>query len=308
MAMGKLVQPPCDTSLLGVARGALEHFGIACTAAEAFAISGHAFVVNVHEDLCPSGPYCWNQAPFRRLLGNLGLAMSPIGMLPPDAPAREKAALEATVRQAMEAGAVCSLLHLDNQLLLGSDDAGFLLAQPWGDAIASTPARLSASTWAECRGGPPVGFFRLAPCAATFADGVGASAIFEALDFAVSLWRTPERWVEEGYALGEGAYDNWLAALDSGRGDQHGAWWNGVVWAECRERAGDFFQHLAAADFPGPIDQEQARRLAIDYRGLARLLYRAADRTAPAAAKRQFVAEARALDAQCVANLAALRH
>lgn len=307
MAVGKLAQPPCDTSLMGVARGALDHFGIACTAAEAFAISGHAFVVNVHEELCPSGPYCWDQGPFRKLLGHLGLAMTPIGTLPPDAPSAEKADLETAVRQAMDEGALCSLLHLDNQLLLGSDDDGFLLAQPWGGAIASTPARLSSSTWTECQGGPPVAFFKLAPCAATFADGVGAGAIFEALDFAVSLWREPERWAEERYGLGERAYDNWLAALDLGRGDEHGAWWNGVVWAECREQAGDFFQRLAAADFPGPIDQERARRLAIDYRALARLLYRAADRTAPPAAKRQFVAQAQALDAQCVANLAALR-
>ena len=233
--------------------------------------------------------------------------MTPIGALAPDAPSAEKVNLEAIVRQAMAEGAVCSLLHLDNQLLLGADDDGFLLAQPWGDAVASTPARLSTSSWAECQGGPPVAFFKLAPCAATFADGVGASATFEALEFAVSLWQAPERLAEEGYALGERAYDNWLAALDAGHGDEHGAWWNGVVWAECRERAGGFFQHLAAADFPGPIDQERARRLAIDYRALARLLYRAADKTAPVAAKRQFVAEARALDAQCVANLAVLR-
>ena len=300
-------QPPYDTSLMGVAKGALEHFGVACTKAEAFVLAGHAFVINIHEALCPSGPYCWDQAPCRELLKDLGLAMTPLGMAHANAPAADKEALEGTVREAMASGALCSLLHLDNQLLLGHDDAGFVLAQPWGGAIESTPPRLTFGTWAECANGPPVAFFKLAPCPATFSEGVGPAAIHAALDYALALWRESERHAEPGYALGEGAYDHWLAALDAGHGDEHGNWWNGVVWAECREQAGDFFQRLAAAEFPGPIDQTAAKQLAIDYRALSRLLYRAADKTATVEAKRQFVAEAKALDAECMAKIAALR-
>ena len=306
MAGTPLQQPPYDTSLMGVAKGALEHFGIACTKAEAFVLAGHAFVINIHEALCPSGPYCWDQAPCHRLLGNLGLAMTPLGMASASAPAAEKAALEAAVREAMASGALCSLLHLDNQLLLGHDDDRFALAQPWGGEVESTPARLTFGSWAECRNGPPVAFYKLAPCPATFSEGVGPAAIFAALDYALALWREPEQ-AEEHYALGEGAYDHWLAALDAGHGDEHGNWWNGVVWAECRQQAGDFFQHLAAAEFPGPIDQTAAKRLAIDYRALSRLLYRAADKTATVAAKRQFVADAKALDAECMARIGTLR-
>ena len=307
MATAKLQQPPYDTSLMGVAHAALEHFGVACTKAEAFVVSGHAFVVNIHEELCPSGPYCWDQAPWRDLVQHLGLDVTPLGMLPPNAEATDKAVLEVAVREALDEEALCSLLNLDNQLVLGADDEGFLLAQPWGGKIESTPARLTFGSWAECRHGPPVAFFKLAPCTATFAEGVGPAAIFAALDFALALWGEPARYAERGYGLGERAYDNWLAALDAKAGDAHGNWWNGVVWGECREQAGDFFQRLAAAEFPGPIDQNVARQLAIDYRALARLLYRAADKTAPNAAKRQFVAEAKTLDTKCMAAIATLR-
>ena len=81
-----------------------------------------------------------------------------------------------------------------------------------------------------------------------------------------------------------------------------------MVWAECRERAGDYFQDLAAAEFPGPIDQRQARELAVDYRALARLLYRVSDKTASAEAKRGFVEQARVLDERCVERIAEIRH
>ena len=107
--------------------------------------------------------------------------------------------------------------------------------------------------------------------------------------------------------MGPDAYANWIAAIDAGHGDDHGNWWNGMVWAECREQAGDYFQSLAAAEFPGAIDQQQARLLALGYRKAAKLLYRAADKTADAAAKRRFVLEARDAEADCIAGMEKLR-
>ena len=161
MRVAELEQPPYDTSLMGVVKGALDHYGIDTSPGEAFVVSGHAFVINIHEELCPSGPYCWNIETFSKLLSNLGLRMETLGMLLPAAStAEEKRALETKVREAMDEDAVCSLLHLDNQLLLGYDDAGFTPAQPWGDALDSTPGRLSFGTWEEYKVGPPITFFK----------------------------------------------------------------------------------------------------------------------------------------------------
>ena len=304
MRTADLQQPPYDTSLMGVVKGALDHYGIDCAPGKAFVESGHAFVMNIHPELCPSGPYVWDYRRFFELLRNLGLAIRQIGMAMSNADSDEKAALEAKVRAALDGGAVCSLLHLDNQLVLGYDDAGFAMAQPWGDAVATTPAQLSYGSWREYQFGPPLMFFQFSRCEPP--AGAEARATLDALDFGLELWREPESYTEPPYGLGANAYANWIAALDSGNGDEHGNWWNGVVWAECRKRAGDYFQDLAAADFPGPIDQEQARHLAIGYRAVARLLYRAADKTAAAAAKRGFVTEARDVEASCVERIAEL--
>ena len=300
MAISGLQQPPHNTSMMGVVAGALDGFGLDVSASEAFALSGHAFVINVHEELCPSGPYCWDGTRFFERLPSLGIRVERLGMALPNAPADEKAALEEAVRGALARGSICSLLHLDNQLVLGQDADGFLLARPWGE-VDSTPPRLTFGSWSEYQMGPPLTFFEFQRCGE--ANTKARKAVFAALDLALALWREPGRFAETGYGVGPDAYANWLAAIDAGHGDEHGNWWNGVVWAECRQQAGDYFQSLAAADFPGPLDQEQARHLAIGYRNAAKLLHRASDKTAQAEAKRGFVAEARDIEAGCVERI-----
>lgn len=305
-----LEQPPCDTSLLGVARGAMAALGAraangqSASLHETFALSGHAFVINIHEALCPSGPYCWNFRRAWRLLANVGLAVTELGTAAPaNTGLAERRRLEAAVREAMAGGSVCAVLGLDHQLIRGQDDAGFALAQPWGDAVRSTPPRLTFGTWAEFLAGPPITFYKVAARAP--AAG-GRAALEAALGFALETWRQPRAHTERGYGMGDAAYRNWLEALDAGRADPHGVWWNAVVWGECRERAADYFQHIAADPMSGPVDANAARRLAKDYRTLARLLYRASDKTASNAAKRGFVAEARQVDGECAARLEAI--
>lgn len=299
-----LVQPPYDTSLVGVVKGALDYYGVDTTPAETFVLSGHAFAINIHEELCPSGPYCWDQDRFRDLLPNLGIRMVELGMVMPTAGTADRERLAERVRSELDDGNVCSVLNLDHQLVVGYDDTGFDLALPWGEgAVGSTPSRLTFGTWQEFVSGPPVAFFRFDPTPRRSAS----TATRSVLDFAVDIWRCPEQFAESPYGTGDLAYRNWLLGIDAGHGGSHGNWWNAVVWGECRERAGDYFQALAAAEFPGAIDQRKARDLAVDYRTLSRLLYRASDKTASVADKRRFVEQARDLDAACVERIAELR-
>ena len=44
--------------------------------------------------------------------------------------------------------------------------------------------------------------------------------------------------------MGDGAYGNWIAAVERGLGSSHGHWWNGMVWSECRQKAAEFFGEL----------------------------------------------------------------
>ena len=293
-----LEQPPYHTTMMGVVKGALDYYGIARTPGEAFVLSGHALLMNVHEELCPSGPYLWRHDRFFELLANLGLAMRNAGSLTPTADPARRAALEERLRGALDTGVVCSLLNMEHQLLLGYDGDGFTLAQPWGPDRAMTPARLSFGSWREFRDGPPVTFFTLTTCPTR-----PESAVSDAMEFALDLWRHPERYTEAPYAVGAGAYDTWLHALDGGHGDGVGNWWNALVWAECRARAADYLQDLAGEDSPEPFADGAARWMAPRYRSVSDLLTRAADKTASAVEKRRLIAEARAVEASCIDRL-----
>ena len=305
MRIADLQQPPCNASLMGVVKGTLDHYGLGSSEAEAFVLSGHAFVINIHEELCPSGPYCWRNFRFVELLRNLGLRLEELATVPPNAGRADRERVEKLVRDCLDQGALCSVLNLDHQLALGYDDGGFILAQPWGEPGAdTTPARMSFGTWQEYGFGPPTTFFRLTHDERR----PDATAVDAALDFAVDAWRAPAQFAEEGYGFGADAYGNWLSAIDAGHAGEHGNWWNAVVWGECRERAGDYFQAIAASEYGGGVDQQLARELAVDYRALAKLLLRASDKSATDADKRRFVAEARDLDAGCTERIAARAH
>ena len=302
MRVEGLQQAPYSTSMMGVVKGALDYYGIQCTAGAAFVLSGHAFVINIHEALCPSGPYCWSFDRFFSLLRNLGIEVQALGTLMPDADPGEKARLEARLRDELDRGAVCSLLNLDNQLLTGYDDNGFDMAEPWCGNVASTPPRLSFGTWREYRAGPPLTFFKFAPCQAA-----SDSPICDALDFALDLWERPEHFAAPDYGLGARAYGNWIGAIDAGHGSDHGNWWNGVVWGECRERATDYFQELAGAEAPGPVPREQAGWLETEYRTIARLLQMASDKTRSASDKRSHLERAAAHESGCIDRISEIR-
>ena len=300
MVVEGLAQPPLDTSMLGVVQGAMRHFGVESTEAEAFFLSGHAFVINIHDELCPSGPYVWNWDGFFELLPNAGIRMAHLASLMPGASASERAQAEAQVREAMAQGAVCSLVNLDHQLILGHDEEGFVLAQPWSPNVDSTPGRLTYGTWTEFETGPPVTFFRLDAC-----DVPCEQPLEEALAYAVDLWEHPGRHTHEPYAVGDGAYEKWLAALDRGPEDEHGNWWNAVVWAECRQHAAEQFAAIAKAHArDAPISSASAEWLAGQYRELERRLRAASDREAPVADKRLHVAQARKIDGACIDRIA----
>ena len=294
-----LKQPPYNTTMMGVVMGALDYYGISRTPGEAFVLSGHAFVMNVHEELCPSGPYLWRYDRFFELLTNLGLAMQNAGTLTAMADPARRAALEERLRRAIDAGAVCSLLNMEHQLLLGYDGDGFMLAQPWGPDCSMTPARLSFGTWREFRDGPPVTFFRLTTCSPR-----PESAVSDAMDFALDLWRHPARYTEAPYAAGAGAYDTWLDAIDGGHGDGVGNWWNALVWAECRARAADYLQDLSDDDAPEPFGDGATRWFAARYRVVSDLLNRAADKSASVDDRRRLISEAHGVEASCIDRLA----
>jgi len=295
MQLDGLRQPPNATTLMGVLIGVLRYHGAEASDAAAYGGSGHAFLVNVHEQLCPSGPYVWKHDWFQPLVRNLGVERTDLGFFGPEPVGDERATVEAALRAALDNGRPCALVNLENQLICGYDDARFLLAQPWDCTPDITPETLTFGTWSEFGSECHASFYTFDQCERAD-DRVIAR---DALRAAVELFRDPEKHSVRGYRHGAGAYDNWLAAIEE-HGRSHGNWWNATVWAECREMAGAWFEELAGT-VPGIAGP--ARELAAAYRDLSTVLTRVADKDLPPAKKLPLVAEAKALEDSAVATV-----
>jgi len=291
-----LEQSATNTTLLGVVAGAARYFGLNVDEVDLFGLTGHAFVINIHEEICPSSPYIWNIEPFFANARNVGPDCEMLGCYSRQSPYDERAKLEARLRATLDAGNPCSLEHLEHQLITGYDDEGFDTARPWPNEVVRP--RLTSGTWDELDPNVPVLFFTWSKCDPATRE----AAIDAALRYAIDLWDNPRLHECDHYGIGPNAYANWLAAIDAGHGGSHGNWWSATVWAECRRMAGAFVERVGKDRAGG----DAWSALSAEYRTIADLLARAAPKDLPALEKRAVVAEAFDRDRAAVEALRSL--
>jgi hypothetical protein len=272
MNLANLKQPSFNVTLMGVIRGVLDFYGIKTTDAMAYAGSGHAFLINVHEVICPSGPYVWNYDGFIRLLRNLGLETIDLGFIHSGNTAAERDPLEKTVRQHLDQNTPCSFCNMENQIIVGYEADHFLLTQPWSCVTDITPLTLTFGTWSEFGKEIHASFFAFKKITAATENKV----IRDSLEYAVDLFANPGKYSVPKYGIAALAYDNWVKGVEQGHGKTHGNWWNGTVWAECRSRAADYFAEIAGK-VPAKASAS-ARDLSAAYREIASGLERISDK------------------------------
>lgn len=302
MLLQTLSQPCNNSTLLGCVSGAAKHYGLPVSPAMLCGLSGHAWLINIHRQLCPSGPYCWDRAPFFKLLANAGLATEPLGFFWTEGGAMPRAELEQRLRGAVDEGLACYLVNMEYQLILGYDETGFVTAQPWAPHVDFPPKHLTFETWSELGSEIHIDFYITRP---TPAKELGA-AIAESFDQARGMWSEAAdgTTAASDYGLGPRGYDYWIQAVRDGHGDSHGNWWNGTVYAECRDHAagylrevGNLYPHAAAV----------ANELAEGYARVSEWLKRAADKALPADDKIAILTQAAALERDLVTGLAGVR-
>jgi hypothetical protein len=300
MKLENLSQGRLNTTLMGVVKAVLDYYHLDSSEAWAFGGSGHAFLINIHEQLCPSGPYCWKYDGFRKLLRNLGLEMTDLGFFHAQSTPEERAAVEQKLKQRLDSDDPCSLVNLEHQVISGYDDKAFFTAQPWGDCCGGfPPATLTFGTWPEFKDEIHVNFFtfrKLAPVD-------DRTVVRDSLRYALDLFRYPEKHSLEHYGIGPDAYDNWLRAVAAGHGTSHGNWWNGTVWAECRAMASNYFAEVGQkfGTVAGP-----ARELSTAYREIADLLSKISDKSMDPGGKTTLLADLKDKEGRAVKQVESL--
>lgn len=231
-----LSQPSLNATFMGVILGTAQHFNTGLTGAEYYAESGYAFAVNIHPDLCPSGPYCWNHVPILNALRQLGIDG---GRLEFDAFANtfeDRCAIAERVQAGFKQGVV-SMEGLEHQLIVECDSENMTFAMPWTEAIDSCMRELSWETWCSQKEPPPFGFYRFS------ASDVAPKEqrVLQAIKVALAVYDSPSEFEIEDYKFGPNAYAQWCDALQNPESDKHGQWWNCTVWSECRRFAAEYY-------------------------------------------------------------------
>lgn len=287
---------PFNTSMMGVIQGVSEYFGYAHSDAFLFGGSGHAFLVNIHEQICPSGPYVWNYSAFFRLLQNMGLKMNDLGFFASDTPENKRGELERIIKKHLDEGNPCSVVNMDNQIVYGYDEEALQLVQPWGPDCPLTPATLTNSNWNEFGERFHASFFTFER--SEIADQ--QKIIKDSIEHAVDLFENPEHYQCNGYRIGLNAYEIWTAAVEE-HGSSHGNWWNGAVWSECRSKASEYMKEIA------DILPEEAGSIASDlskhYAATAMLLQKVSDKGLDSEVKKECIAQVKGLEKEAVADL-----
>ncbi|MFB3881377.1 MAG: DUF3795 domain-containing protein [Armatimonadota bacterium] len=256
---GKTVRVPMQVpyqqgriSWVAATTACLKALGVECDAVDVAGHSGYAFLLNICEGLGPCGPTNFDMG---RLLGGVhSLGRSTLVFKGGQAAAvrEELRAAQEIVEREIAAGRPCVLYGLGSfaefGVAVGLQDGAYLAA---GRSDPVSPENVASS---------PGAAFVLAFPTALQVDPVQADrqAIVHALEMLRSgTSKNPVSLVR--MATGQDAYDEWIAALDSGTIGPHGGY-NAQIWAEAKRYARDFAARLAVRNqsIQGPLRQAAA--------------------------------------------------
>ena len=224
---------PRWVSHLGCVKGCLDYLGADISWAWLYGGTGHAFIINVHEAVCPSGPTAWNYEMLFRLGLNLGWKVSCVFASREDADFSEKQTKAwVHVCNSLDENTPCYGWELripEFYIIYGVDDDGYYYSGP-GCEAGEGP-----KPWTEV-GNTGIGILEIMGLR-RHEPADDAKVVRDALSFALEHAKPRNRWTLSGYSSGPKAFDVWANALEQGEAGCFGHGYNAAVWAECRGEA-----------------------------------------------------------------------
>ena len=230
---------PFWTSYIGCIMGCLEYLGINISSEWVFGGSGYAFIINIHETVCPSGPTAWIREPVNILGRNLGYELIGVhsNKYASDYYEKKKVAWN-MIRNAIDNNYPCFGWEIDippeYYVIYGYDEIGYYYSgpnciygkgpKPWREIADMDTGVLEV--------------YVLKP--KNIEDKV--KIIRDAFKFAIEFSNSPNKWTYPKYATGPNGYDLWINALKKGIASDIGVSYNAAVWSECRSYAVKFLE------------------------------------------------------------------
>ena len=240
--MGKKIEnlrwKPMWVSHLGCIKGCLNYLNLNISDAWLFGGTGHAFIINMHEVVCPSGPTAWHTEMLPILGKNIGYTIDGVlGLKSHDDFAEKKRLAWEKTKQAINEGFPCYGWELDIPefyVVHGYDDIGYYYSGPLCDNGKGP------KPWNEL-GNSQIGLVEM------YSIRLGQAAddiktIKESLQFALEHSESPAKWIYPNYKSGLAGFDTWIQALENGKAIGFGMAYNAAVWSECRGFAVGFLR------------------------------------------------------------------
>lgn len=228
---------PKWVSHLGCIKGCLDYLGMEMTDAWLYGGTGHAFILNIHETVCASGPTAWKTMMLFDGGQNLGYEFE--GVLawkhePIDFSQFQEQAWE-FARKTIDEGLPLYGWELDTPefyVIYGYDQTGYYYSGPGANGGQKPKA------WKEL-GDTNIGLIEVY----SIQPGEPQNDVItvrSALERALKHARNPKCWIYDHYASGLKGYDLWIKAMESEKANRFGMGYNAAVWRECRELAVEF--------------------------------------------------------------------
>lgn len=221
---------PMWTSHLACIKACLDYLKVDVSEGWLFGSTGHAFILNIHEIVCPSGPTAWRTDMLHKLANNIGCTIEGgFGHKSQNNFRRKQELAWQMTQKAIDEGFPCYGWELEipeYYVVYGYDDKGYYYSGPLCDSGKGP------KPWQDL-GDTEIGVLEMYVVIPNepAADG---QTVKEAFKFALEHSRSPEKWIFPKYKAGLTGYDSWIHALETGKAHGMGTAYNAAVWSECR--------------------------------------------------------------------------
>ncbi|MBD3370656.1 hypothetical protein GF402_09865 [Candidatus Fermentibacteria bacterium] len=232
---------PLWTTHIGCLQGCAEFMGSEVPVAWLFGATGHAFVINVHDRLCPSGPTAWDTRMILELSPNVGIRQTNLfGEVGKDDPRGLRKQAWQMVRGAIDDGRPCFGWELDIPefyVIYGYDEEGYFFSGPMCDG-GKDP-----KPWKKL-GDSEIGVLEVY-CCEPCQPASDEATVKQALQAALRHADDADGLTFEGYNSGPRAFEAWRESIEDANELPWGVAYNTEVWSECRYFAAKFTEMAA---------------------------------------------------------------
>jgi len=228
---------PLWTSYMACLKSMGDYLGLEHSLPWIFGATGHAFIMNIHPQLCPSGPTAFSQNPLNELAASLGFDLngSVFDKNDKEFVTKRKETWESTklaidndmptLGWEMNIPEYYMIYGYDKENYLFRDFDGQALKRKW-DTLADTEIGV-------------VCMYSANP------NGKKASVnqvLKDTFSFALQFAKKNREWTYPQFYNGTRAYDCWMESMQQNKFLPFGLAYNAQVWSECRTMAVEFLK------------------------------------------------------------------